>query len=551
MQTQLPPELPEVAAFVQVEDGQQSLLPMALHDLRGQRGVALDVVILDRTTDGDLDGEGGTVVRLGPHISVGEAHRAGLNHTRATVIAWHVLGVRNLPTRMAQQHAELMRDDGVAMLTTNMVLTDADGQIVAMADPKKALDSPTPLWQSGVMIRRAALARVGRSPDLPVELFLYSRLRAHGRTGHIAEPLCVVDETRFEAEQRQSLTDAAAVQRIHPPIAPPPEVSVIVTATSNASAIRRVLAALAMQDLAPSRYEVLLVDTGDICGLDVALSGIDVPYALTTISRHGEGLSAVRNAALQEAVGDIVVFMGSDLQPSPDNLRLHLERHRAERSPRSILGEVIVRSTAVRDSVAHLIETTSIASARPEMRPGASYKGQAFSCSNLSVQRHHLLRIGGFDASFCGEGAEEVEIGLRLERALGMPVVFDPDIRATRRDPMDIRSVVTRHRMLGWCTQRMARKHDDPSILLGGSTMSELTEFWASIRSEVVDSGEEIRDLISRIKDLCESERSMGGGPQHVEEIEPLLQRLCALEFGRGLLGGRAGMPLDSMVRPS
>jgi hypothetical protein len=132
-----------------------------------------------------------------------------------------------------------------------------------------------------------------------------------------------------------------------------------------------------------------------------------------------------------------------------------------------------------------------------------------------------------------------------------MPVVFDPDIRATRRDPMDIRAVVTRHRMLGWCTQRMARKHDDPSILLGGSTVHELHEFWASIRTEVVDSSEEVTELIARIKTLCESERALGDGPLHVEEIEPLLQRLCALEFGRGLLGGRAGMPLASMVSPS
>ena len=272
MHTELTQELPEVAAFVQVVDGQQPLLAMALHDLRGQRDVALEIVVLDRTTDGDVDGEGNTVVRLGPKVSVGEAHRTGLNHTHAKVIAWHVLGVRNLPTRMAMQHAELMRDEGMAMLTTNLVLTDPDGQIVALADPKKALDAPTPLWQSGVMIRRAALARVGRSGDLPVELFLYSRLKSHGRTGHIAEPLCVVDEARFQVEQRQSLTDAAAIQRIHPPIAPPPDVSVIVTATSSTSAIRRVLAALAMQDLATARYEVFIVDAGDVCGLDVALA---------------------------------------------------------------------------------------------------------------------------------------------------------------------------------------------------------------------------------------------------------------------------------------
>jgi len=488
------------------------------------------------------------VVRLGPSISVGEAHRAGLNHTRASIIAWHLLGVRNLPTRMRIQWEQLQQDEGIALLTTNLVLTDRSGRIVAMADPKKALDAPTPLWQSGVMIRRPALARIGRSSDLPVELFLYSRLRAHGRTGHIAEPICVVDESRFQALQRQSLSDAAAVQRVHPPVAPPPEISVIATATGTAAGVRRMLAALASQDLQPGRFEVLLVDAGTIPGLAVCLQGIEVPFSMDIIPAQPAGLCVTRNTALQLAQGEVLVFMGGDLQPAPDNLRRHLDRHREGGAPRSIVGEVVLKDTPIPDSISHLIETTSIASVRPEMRAGASYRGQAFSCANLSIRREHIMRIGGFDAAFSGQGAEDVEIGLRLERALGMSVVFDPEIRATRRDPMDILAVIQRHRALGWCTQRMARKHDDPTILFGGIEPPPLADFWSAIQDEVIDCGDEVDRLIARIRTLCESERARGDGPRYVEEIEPMLQRLCALEFGRGLLGGRAGMPLDAIV---
>jgi hypothetical protein len=543
---------PQIAVFVQVVDGEQYWLQMALHDLRHQRDVEVEIVVLDRTSSGNLSvvqpAEDLTIVRLGPDVSAGEAHRAGLNHTRAKIIAWHMLGVRNLPSRLRAQWEQLDDDEGLAMVTTNLVLTDTDGRIVALADPKKALDAPTPLWQSGVMVRRAALARIGRSADLPVELFLYSRLKAHGRTGHIAEPFCVVPEPRFRSMMRQSIDEAEAIQEIHPPISPRPDVTVIASATGTTAGVRRMLAALATQDLPAARFEVILIDAGDIPGIRIALSGIDVPFHLDLIGAGERSLSAARNAALHRARGEVLVFMDGDLQPARDNLLRHLARHRDSGSPRSILGEVTLRQAAAQDSVSHLVQTTSISSIRPEMRPGTAYKGQAFSCANLSIKREHLLRIGGFDVVFSGHGAEEVELGLRLERALGMPVIFDPEIRASRRDQQGMRSVMARHRALGWCTQRMARKHDDLSILFGGRSGQPLAEFWSAIQEEVVDCADEVSMLIARIRSLCESEREAGQGPRHVDEVAPMLQRLCALEFGQGLLSARAGIPLQDLV---
>jgi hypothetical protein len=70
------------------------------------------------------------------------------------------------------------------------------------------------------MIRRAALSRIGRSSDLPVELFLYFKLRSSGRTGHMSQVFSVVEEDEFNAAIEGSLEDALAIRRISPPIAP-------------------------------------------------------------------------------------------------------------------------------------------------------------------------------------------------------------------------------------------------------------------------------------------------------------------------------------------
>jgi hypothetical protein len=542
-------EIPQIAAFVQVTDADRHLLPVALHDLSHQRDVQLDIIVLDRTTEGGLAEGDHIVVRLGPDASCGDAHRAGLNHTRAVFIAWHVLGVRNLPTRIHIQWQQLSSDARISMVTSNLVLTDEAGRIVALANPDQARDAPTPMWQGSVLVRRAALARIGRSADLPVELFLLMRLRSHKAVAHVAEPLCVAQESVFSAQRRQSLTDALAIKRVIPPIAPRPEITVIVTVSGPPIGIRRLLASLAVQELDTSRFEVCIIDAGADPILSEVLAGVELPYRLRMFEVGICGPAEARNIAIQAARGELLVFFDASTQPASDNLRRHLARHRKGTIPRSVVGPIALTGNSPDTSFTLLAETTNVASLRPEMRPGETYRGQAFSSSNLSIPRASLLRIGGFDTAFSGQGAEDVEIGLRLERALGMSVIFDPDIRATRSVPVDLQEIIDRQRALGWCTHRMARKHDDPTILFGGQNPLPLDQFWTVVKDEVQNSGDEAERLMARVLTLCDHERAHDEGPRYVEEVRPLLERICALEFGRGLLGARAGLPIEAVVR--
>ena len=100
---------------------------------------------------------------------------------------------------------------------------EAVGQRRPTAWPWPADEAPTPFWQAGVMIRRTELNRIGRSDDLPVELFLYMRLRAQGRTGHIDTVLTVGHAGDFFALIEDSLKEAMAIRNINPPIRPSPD----------------------------------------------------------------------------------------------------------------------------------------------------------------------------------------------------------------------------------------------------------------------------------------------------------------------------------------
>ena len=212
-----------VAVFIPVDDTNWHVLPVNLADIQRQRDIKPHVIVLDRTEGGLASIDGATVVKVGIEESLGEAYRAGLKHTKADLIALSIPGVRSLPNRLTRQRTDMAINRHIDLVTSNMVLVDEEGCLTAEVDPNKADEAPTPYWQAGVMIRRNALNRIGRSDDLPVELFLYMRLRAQGRTGHMDAVLTVGNAGEFFALIEDSLKEALAIRNINPPIRPSPD----------------------------------------------------------------------------------------------------------------------------------------------------------------------------------------------------------------------------------------------------------------------------------------------------------------------------------------
>ena len=209
-----------VAVFIPIDDTNWRHVAVNVADIRRQRDVSAHIVVLDRTVSGIGHIDGTTVVHVGADASIGEAYKVGLKSTRAELIALGIPGVRSLPNRLTRQRTEMVINDGIELLTCNLVVVDNDGCLTAEADPDKADEAPTPLWQAGTMVRRDTLNRIGQSDDLPVELFLYMRLRSEGRTGHLPAALTVADADEFFALIEDSLKEALAIRKITPPVAP-------------------------------------------------------------------------------------------------------------------------------------------------------------------------------------------------------------------------------------------------------------------------------------------------------------------------------------------
>jgi glycosyltransferase involved in cell wall biosynthesis len=103
------------------------------------------------------------------------------------------------------------------------------------------------------------------------------------------------------------------------------DISVIIPTFNQKERLRLVLCGLENQSLESSRYEVIVVDDGCTDGTSemVAQSIEDGECGnLSLISANPKkGRSAARNRGLEEAVGDLVVFLDGDALPAPDHRR--------------------------------------------------------------------------------------------------------------------------------------------------------------------------------------------------------------------------------------
>ena len=80
-----------------------------------------------------------------------------------------------------------------------------------------------------------------------------------------------------------------------------------------------------------------------------------------------------------------------------------------------------------------------------------------FNTANASLKRELLERAGGFDERF-GVGNDDVELGLRLERA-GLRLHYDPDALAEHEHPTDLAATLRRMRTNGRSYRLLTELH--------------------------------------------------------------------------------------------
>ena len=191
-----------------------------------------------------------------------------------------------------------------------------------------------------------------------------------------------------------------------------PLVTVQLCTYNRRALLGRVLDALFHQDMDPNDYEIVLVDDGSNDGTyEEVLQRLQPTCAFHLVRQQNAGLARGRNAGIERARGDIILFMDDDVLATPNLLSAHVRFHREHR--RSICRGVAINVA----SFDHL---------PPPHYSLRNYSGAYFWTTNVSVPLELVTECGGFDERFREYGWEDLELGFRLRRK-GVPSLLARD----------------------------------------------------------------------------------------------------------------------------
>jgi SET family sugar efflux transporter-like MFS transporter len=220
----------------------------------------------------------------------------------------------------------------------------------------------------------------------------------------------------------------------------PVAVTVVVPTYNRAELLRHTLASLARQRL-PQRYEVIVVDDGSTDTTAETAMGFRNRLDLTYVFQEDLGyrVAAARNAGVERARGEIVVFVDSGVVLHSGALAAHLASHRDGDGPVAVCGYVLCFNENNEDGA---VMTAAIDFADPDStmeRLRAEQKwldireefyakyGDDFGdlpapwlmfwTCNVSAPTALVREVGGFDEEYRSWGVEDVDLSYRLHRA--------------------------------------------------------------------------------------------------------------------------------------
>lgn len=162
-------------------------------------------------------------------------------------------------------------------------------------------------------------------------------------------------------------------------------------------------------------YEVVVVDDGSTDGtLEwLATHQREFPQVRTLRQEH-QGPAVARNLGVQQARGDIIIFIDSDLVVTDTFLQAH--------------GEALMAGKEKSDRIftyGRVVNTCNFEHPTTEPYKITDFSAAYFATGNVAIARHWLLEAGLFDPQFQLYGWEDLELGVRLKN-LGLKLIKCP-----------------------------------------------------------------------------------------------------------------------------
>jgi glycosyltransferase involved in cell wall biosynthesis len=198
--------------------------------------------------------------------------------------------------------------------------------------------------------------------------------------------------------------------------------SVVIPTYNRKPILEKCLKALENQALAENTtiegYEVVLVDDGSTDGtVDWVRSPTTHFPHVRLFEQDHQGPAAARNLGVEKAIGDIILFIDSDLVVTESFLQAHADA--------LVEGEKKLGSDRL-FTYGAVINTSNFDQPTSEPYKLTDFSAAYFATGNVAIARKWLDQAGLFDTRFQLYGWEDLELGVRLKQ-LGLKLVKCPE----------------------------------------------------------------------------------------------------------------------------
>ncbi len=193
--------------------------------------------------------------------------------------------------------------------------------------------------------------------------------------------------------------------------------SIVIPTYNRQPILEKCLRALEQQTYSGS-YEVVVVDDGST---DDTIPWLQqqaerFPHVRLLQQNH-QGPAAARNLGVEQAAGDTIVFIDSDLVVTDTFLQAHTE---AIAQAQQTLGHNRLFTYGA------VINTNNFENPTAEAYKLTDFSAAYFATGNVMIPRQWLIQAGLFDPKFSLYGWEDLELGVRLKN-LGLKLVKVPE----------------------------------------------------------------------------------------------------------------------------
>lgn len=230
-----------------------------------------------------------------------------------------------------------------------------------------------------------------------------------------------------------------------------PYFSVVIPTYERPRQLAACLEAVARQDYAPDRFEIIVVNDGGHRSVEDAIDQAGDGPRIRLVHQDNAGPAAARNHGARIASGEYIAFTDDDCAPAAGWLKSFSKEFQAH--PECMVGGSTVNSL---DSNAYSRVSQDLVSFLYFYYGQQPGEGRFFASNNMSVPSRLFHELGGFDESFPLAAGEDREFCHRWLDS-GGAMVFAPDAIVAHRHSLTLSRFLRQHYNYGRGAARLRR----------------------------------------------------------------------------------------------